>query len=293
MRIAFLWDGVSKHYGKRFTDGLYLALKRMEENNTIGYFEPEDEAGINKFKPDVLLYWGALCENKKPLVTEYPYNKAICFAGGPIEDNNVDGFDLYFTESEINEKDFERFNKPWMRAFGVNEEIFKPKRRAKRYDAFFWGAFAKWKRHNLFAPSVGNKGIAIGQHQDHEPECYNVCKSWGVKVEEEQGKDRIVEVLNSSYAALNTADFWGGGQRMTLEAMACNVPPIVMSDSPKNREYVEESGYGIICEPDIELIKKAIQDAKKIKKDNGRDYILSKYSSKHYANALEEGLKKL
>ncbi len=293
MRIAFLWNGITDHYGKRFTDGLYLALKRLEDRHTIGYFEPDDITRIDSFKPDVLLYWAALCENLKPLVASYKYKKAICFAGGPIDKTNVNGFDLYFTESSINEYELEQLRKPWMRAFGINERVFKPKDVQKEYDAIFWGAFAQWKRHDLFAPSVEKMGISIGQHQAHEPECYNVCKRWGVKTLEESSKKVVVDLINKSYTALNTANFFGGGQRMTLEAMACNVPPIVMIDSPKNSEYVRESGYGIICDPNVEAIREAILKAKEINNHTGREYIMSKYTSKHYADALEKGLQQL
>lgn len=288
MRIAFLWLGVEEHYGKRFTDGLWLALKHLEQRHTIGYFEPLDRKSIDEFKPDVLLYWAALCENTKPMVASYPYPKAICFAGGPIEQSNVDGFDLYFTESTLNEEEFAKFGKPFKRAFGINEEIFVPMDVPKYWDASIWASFALWKRHDLFARSV-SKGIAIGQHQAHEPQCYEVCKSHGVEVLEEMDKTKMVPLLNASKVALNTASFWGGGQRMTLEAMAMNLPVIVMSDSPKNREYVEESGFGMVVTPDPIAIRNAMFQLRGVK-CNSRDYVLSKYSSKHYADSLEEGL---
>jgi len=289
MRIAFLWEGISTNQ-HRFEDGLAMALKRLESNHKIGYFEPYDKEAIDNFKPDVLLYWGALCEQYKPLVASYPYKKAICFAGGPIDRSNIDGFDLYFTESEVNEREFEELGKPYIRAFGINEKIFKPAKLKKKYESIFWGAFAKWKRHTLFAVATKDKGIAIGQHQDHEPECYEVCKQWGVKVLEEIPREELVKYINQSEVALNTADYWGGGQRMTLEAMACNIPPVVMTDSPKNREYVEESEYGIVS--GLDNIEESIEKAKK-QKPIGRDYIMSKWTSKHYADNLIKGLEQL
>jgi glycosyltransferase involved in cell wall biosynthesis len=293
MRIAFLWDGVTEHYGKRFTDGLYLALKHLEEKHTIGYFEPLAYDKIKEFNPDVLLYWAALCENTKPVVETYPWPKAIAFAGGPIEDSNVHGFDLYFTESAVNEYEFEQFGKPWKRAFGINEVTFQPRDVAKAFDACIWASFARWKRHSLFAATVGEKGIAIGQHQSHEPECYEICKQLGTKVVEESGKETVVDYATRSWTALNTADYWGGGQRMTLEAMAMNIPPIVMRDSTKNKEYVLESGYGFIVDPDPDSIKEAIEQAKQITKHTGRDYVMNNFTSHHYAKALEEGLKSI
>lgn len=292
MRIAFAWDGITEHYGKRFKDGLWAALKILEEKHSIGYFEPTAEQAIKEFKPDILLWWGALCEAVRSKVVSYPYKKAICFGGGPITESNVHGFDLYFTESKINEDEFARFGKPFLRAFGVNENIWRPIQSEKIYDGAIWATFALWKRHNLFADAVGEKGLAIGRFQDHEKQCYEWCKEKGMKVFNELPPEEAVKHVNQSHAAVNTSAFWGGGQRMTLEAMACNIPVIVMSDSPKNCEYVLESGWGEVVEPN----PRHIQDAMKKWKGqicNSRNYILSKWSSRHYAEALEKGLSQL
>ena len=48
----------------------------------------------------------------------------------------------------------------------------------------------------------------------------------------------------------------------TLEAMACGVPVVCMEDSPKNREYVEESGFGKVVYPNKEEIKRAVEEIK-------------------------------
>lgn len=291
MKIAFLWDGVRNHYGLRFKDGLWAALQILKEKHEIRIFEPitSEEPMIHAFRPDVILYWGALIENSKPFVASLPYKKAMCFAGGPIEAHNVDGFDLYFVESEQSELEFKAFNKPFLRAFGVNEQLYVPQDLEKRFDAYFCGTFALWKRPKLFAHSVGNKGVWIGIKQAHEKECYEVCEQNGVEIHDELPRNETLEFINSSYTALNTADFWGGGQRMTLEAMSCNVPPIVMSDSPKNMEYIDESGWGLIVEPNEDAIREAIRKLKG-QPCNSRDYILSKWTAQHYADALEQGL---
>lgn len=292
MRIGFLWEGYRLHYGKRFQDGLYLALQHLKKRHVVRGFEPNEEAMIHGFRPDVILYWGALCEKFKPLVASYPYKKAICYAGGPIVEDNVHGFDLYFVESEVNEKDFTAFGKPWMRAFGVNEEIFKPSNAPKKYDAAYWGTHALWKGNDLFAEAVGPKGISIGQFQEHEKECYLIPMELGCEVYPEMPREKLVEYINQSHTALNCSNVWGGGQRMTLEAMACNIPPIVMNGSPKNMEYVQESGVGLIVDPDIDQIREAIEKLKG-QECKGRDYIMSKWSSHHYADALEKGLKQI
>ncbi len=292
MRIAFLWEGVTE-FRYRLTDGLGLALEVLKEKHEIRYFEPYDEVGIHGFRPDVILHWGPLCGNDHDAVINLPYKKAIAFGGGPIEEGNVHGYDLYFTESEINEKEFSQFNKPWMRAFGINEQVFKPIETPKLYDAAFFGTFAKWKRPELFAVALkGSPAIAVGIHQDHEKECYQVCLDAGIQVLDEQPREELARLMNQSHTVVNPADVWGGGQRLTLEALACNVPPIVMSDSPKNREYVEESGFGLVVDPNSDAIREAIAKLKGTT-INSRDYILSKFTSQHYADALEKGLMQL
>ncbi len=291
MRIAFLWEGVTE-FRYRLTDGLGLALELLKQKHEIRYFEPYDAILIHGFKPDVILHWAPLCGNDHFPVINLPYKKAIAFGGGPIEPNNVDGYDLYFTESAINEKEFTHFGKPWMRAFGINEQIFKPENLEKKYDGCFAGTFARWKRPELFAKAVGSRGIAVGLHQKHEKECYEVCLEEGLEVHDEISREQIATFINQSHTVVNPSDLWGGGQRLTLEAMACNVPPIVMSDSPKNIEYVEESGFGLIVDPNVEAIKEAISSLKG-KPCNSREYILEKFSIQKYADALEKGLSQL
>lgn len=289
-RIAFLWDGVSLHYGKRWLDGLWLAIQHLKKDGfEVRYFEPQDSVNIIGYNPDVLLFWGAFVEKVTKEVIKLPYKKLCCFAGGRIDEDNSKGWDLIFVESEINEQELTKLGRPWMRAFGINEELYVPIPLAKKWDAIIYGTFAGWKRHDLFS-CMRERGLAIGIKQEHEKWCYEMCEEYGVTVMDEQPREEVVKYINMSRTALNTAEYWGGGQRMTLEAMACNVPPIVMSDSPKNIEYVKESGYGIVCDPNPVDILAAVEEAKKITKHTGREYIMSKYTSRHYANQLKLGI---
>ena len=290
-RIAFLWDGVKLHYGKRWLDGLWKALQHLKADGwEINYFEPYDRDAILGYSPDCIIYWGAFVELATPTVIKYPFKKVNCFAGGSITKENSEGFDLIFTESAINEEELTEAGRPWMRAFGVNEELYKPMNLEKIYDGIIYGTFAGWKRHDLFADVMREKGLAVGIKQDHEKWCYEVCEKYGVTVLDEQSREKIVELISQSKVALNTADYWGGGQRMTLEAMACNVPPVVMYDSLKNCEYVEESGYGVISNANPVDIKEAVRKAMEITKHTGREYIMSKFTSRHYADALKKGI---
>jgi len=303
MKIALIWQGLNGRYGQ-WEDGLYAAMKILEKDHKVRYFDFPLE-GIHDFKPDVVLYWEAICTidgkdgaNYRSVI-DLPYKKALLFAGGPFNARNAYGFDLYFVESKINEEEFEALGLPWKRAFGVNTQIMKPMNLEKKWDGIIHATFADWKRHTLFADALGDKGLAVGRVQEFDKNGYNQCLERGVTIMYEQPPEKVAELINESHAVVNTSSYWGGGQRCTLEAMACGVPVIVMSDSPKNMEYVVESGGGYWSDPNAEDIKKRLEVLvtvpKKAKEigERGYDYVQSKWTEAHYAQALLEGINQI
>ena len=105
--------------------------------------------------------------------------------------------------------------------------------------------------------------------------------------------------LNEMKAYYNQLDVYvcasdiEGTPNPVLEAMACGVPVIVMSDSPKNCEYVEESGGGLVVEPNAEAIRDALQRITPEMGERGYTYIQSKWTEEHYAHAILDGIKSL
>lgn len=82
-----------------------------------------------------------------------------------------------------------------------------------------------------------------------------------------------------------------------LEAMAMGLPVIVMDDSKKTSEYVQDAidkGYnvGAVIPPDPLAIRRAVNDWSD-RKTNGREYVLNHWSHVHYADQIEAGLNKL
>lgn len=302
MKIAFIWQGFSGRYGQ-WQDGLYAAMKLLEKEHEVKYFDfPLKD--IHEFKPDIVLYWEAPVTNKGRdadnwfSVCALPYKKSLLFAGGPLKAIDVKDFDLVFVESQINEEDCEREGIPYKRAFGVNTQIMKPMDLEKKYDGILAATFASWKRHELFAEALQSKGLAVGRVQEHDLNGYNRCKQLKVNMLDEVVPEELAKLYNQAYVAVNTSEYWGGGQRMTLEAMACGIPVIVMADSPKNREFVEKGG-GDVVEPNAEAIRAQVQ---KYKDDptwtkwwghQGRLIVLQNWTEKHYANALLEGIESI
>lgn len=292
MKIALIWQGVSGRYGQ-WKDGLYLAMQIIGRKHEVRLFEPTGD--IEAFKPDWILYWEAAItaqsakdgENYQR-VCAMPFKKALLFAGGEIRPMWVKDFDHVFAESQIDLDTLERYGIPHSRAFGTNDEIFKPEKQPKIWDGMHQATSASWKRTWLMTGALKERSMVCGRFQNHDPNCFIRAREHGALVLPEQSAESVASFLNASHCLVQTSEFWGGGQRATLEAMACGIPPIVMTDSPKNCEFVRESGFGLICEPNVEAIKGAVEECKKTKWDLqiGVNYIHSKWSGQKYADSI-------
>lgn len=288
MKICFVWFGINGMYG-HWNDGLYWAMKEIEKTYNVTYHEPTEEID----KDAIVFFWEAACTaNSKDKdmykrIQSLPNKKFLLFAGGPIKKEWVDGFDHVFVESKINLEEFQALGVPCSTAFGVNTDMFKPMNLPKLWDAMHHGASASWKRQWLAAKAFKEKMLVIGRFQETDPFPFDESRRLGAEVRSEVSYPEVAVLLNQSRCLAQTADYWGGGQRATLEALACNIPVICMTDSPKNREYVEESGCGLVADPNAEDIARtfiAIMDTDWGMK--GREYVLSKWTHKHYAESL-------
>lgn len=293
MKIGFIWiNGTKPRLSGQWNDGLAKAMRILSEKHEVTYYDVPNTDWDNE---DVLIMWEAPCTAQGEYADYYnkvrraDKPKILLFAGGPINLLDSVGFDLYLVESELNEKEFEAIGLPWRRAFGVNEEVMRPMQKKKLYNGFMQATFAEWKRHSLFAKALKSLGAVAGRVQENDRQGYYDCKLHNVTIFEELPAEQVAEKINESRTVVNTASYWGGGQRCTLEAMACDVPVIVMNDSPKNMEYVRESGAGVICEPTPEAIQASIDIAREMK-PKGRKYIMSKWTSKHYADAIQSAI---
>lgn len=291
-QVSFIWQGINGRYG-HWKDGLWLAMKNLEKEYEVTYHEPTDEIP----KDAVVLYWEAPCtilgvdsENYNR-VRNLPNRKALLFAGGPIKKEWLEGFDHVFVESQVNVGELEDLGISHSTAFGINEEIFRPIKQDKKWWGIHAGTCASWKRQGLVGESLGANGLVVGREQPNRIDTFGFdkCKELGTTVLTEQAPEDLVLFVNASFVCLQTSAAMGGGQRATLEALACNIPVVCMSDSPKNREFVEESGCGLVTDPDPVRIRDAISLAMQTDYGTrGRDYILSKWTAKHYSDSLKK-----
>lgn len=295
MRINFVWTGGVSNRDRfnRWDDGLRRAITLIEqEGHEVSYHEPYEDLPT----ADWTLFWEAPCcftspewGNAYKKVMNSPQKKALLFAGGPIKEEWVRGFDHIFVESKINKDEFDALGIKNSTAFGVNTDVFFPAPVALQYKTVTHGTCASWKRQWLAAEAVGKDALIFGQFQVTDPYPFVRAQELGATVLHEQSYERTNELLNSALVGVNCADYWGGGQRQTLECMAIGLPFVVMNDSPKNIEYVEASGVGVICSPDADSIRRAVDQAIEWSTEDrakARQYVLDNWTPEHYKNAL-------
>lgn len=294
LRIAFIWQNGTEILDT-WEDGLAMAMKMLEEKHEVTYIEPQDD--IEDY--DILIYWEAPCTINGPYsqnykrVRDHSTPSILLFAGGPAEAVWCDGFNLICVESKINKEEFKQQGRDTVTAFGINHELFRPIKTKKKYKAIHHGTCASWKRQWLLPQTFGSDSVLVGrfQHTDSHPFTYS--RELGAQVIEEKKGDELVELLCASDVLVQSSDYWGGGQRATLEAMACGVPVICMEDSPKNIEYVEESCAGLIAKPEPADIQRAYNEIMAnydYFSKNGIEYVKTHWTANHYALQLESAI---
>jgi glycosyltransferase involved in cell wall biosynthesis len=293
--VFFNKDGFLRAIGILGEEWEVKFFKKHEQTFTMPHecgfdlqFQPNVKQAVLDWKPDAILFF---CDFSRPILEEFKdvdIPKAQAFTGGPFRDHeNV--ADIVFVESDSYFKDFQSRGLNVKRAFGVNTQLFRPMPQPKIFDAVFPATMAAWKRHELFAEAMGEKGLACGFWQPHEPHVIEALQKHGTATLHHQNAESTALIYNMGRTCLITSHTTGGSQRTVLEAMACNIPTIVMADSDKTSEYIRDCGVGGIVEPSVERIRDEVNKWKD-KEVNTRDWVIKNYSEYVYAKQMKEGI---
>jgi hypothetical protein len=235
--------------------------------------------------PKYVFGWGTSYDKWEELEEyngECPEKKILLYAGGPINQPNArKKFDHVVVENASDQVFFPGSTV----AFGTNTDVFKPMNLNKLYPAFFPAAFASWKHHELFAKAMPPGSLAVGMLIDSEKHCYQNVIDGGHIISPALPMTAMPYFYNQSKGVCLTPEHMGGCQRAALEAMACNVPVLVTSDS----KAAEFDGVWT-CEPDPQIIREAYINMILMFEQGGfnlRDqFIIGKYDHYTYAEKL-------
>lgn len=287
-------DGWETRFFRRHPDETFV----WEHDCITAHISPSPAKALLEWKPDAILLF---CDFSRPIAGELEgcgIPIAQCYTGGRFT-QYAHVPQLVFTESKSYIEWMKGIGvKKVVQAFGTNTELFKPmERQPKYFDALFPATFASWKRHKLFAEALGPRGVCCGWWQDHEMDIIQDIVGKNVGVLHHQMAESMALLYNMAHTVVITSEDIGGSQRTVLEAMASNVPVVVMSDSTMTSEYVREAneaGFyaGQIVEPSPGPIVEAVDRmlVTNAGTSEARRWVLDNYSEYIYADKVRDGI---
>jgi len=273
-------------------DGLYNALGILGQEWDIDiYLDHERPTSVKKY--DMVIGWGAFQSPEANYVAELPstVKKGLFFAAGHgQEDPLIHKFDIIFAEDKHSLHRLLELGGNARLAFGINAEIFNPDReelvnQPVLFDVFHPGAYALWKRKELFAEvAKGKKALSVGILQEIEREEHFACQKAGVMTLPNVPQEFMPWYYASAKCVAITG--WAGSQRTVLEALAMNKQCIIPTDAPQLLDY---SKNVIVVTPTIRNFRDAIDVAPKDNPEGQAD-VFKNWTEVDYANSIKEGV---
>ena len=204
---------------------------------------------------DFVLGWGAFNSpvdkwlQSYSRLSENSYT-GLCIAGNSFPPTGLENYNICFYETDWTLKEYlgpyinthPGIKTELVRAFGINSDIYKVIPDAiKIWDWLTVGSFSLWKRHYLFKEKGGYK-LAIGEIQkENMSESIDIIGDLllnNIAVSDMIEPAKLAMIYNSADKTFVGANVNGGGERATLESLACGTPVEVEKDNPKLKELL-------------------------------------------------------
>lgn len=235
MKLAFVYHHDRPDYWR---DGLYTAMKLVENFHTVTYVNLWQGDAIPEC--DFILGWGAFGSPVDKAIHGLETKKGLCIAGNAFPPDTALDYDVLFYETKWYRPQI-MFHPNIVHAFGINGQLFNRNDRPAEqlFDLIGIGAFANWKRWELFKNRSGLR-VVIGQIQkDNMIESMNIAYELvraGIGVLDEVYPEKLSAFYANSKAVYIPSSVIGGGERAVLEARACGCEIYVEDDNPKLKE---------------------------------------------------------
>lgn len=269
MKLAFVWwFDKAKQVFDNWRDGLRAAIETLETDHEVDWFIGQDQLPEDKY--DAILFWDDSNSSFFQHLPKYKAKKGLFLTTNPHNISNLKLLDVVYCESTIVQEEVRQHGIRTVKAFGTDDEFFKPHNAQRRDVEYFYPAtFSPWKKQSALA-HLGSQLLCIGTLQPDGQEELEAVKNAGCKVmigyfPAEVIRDYYRRTKHMIIPAVH------GSERTILESMSMGIKPVIMFPEVNSKAYtyikeLEESGL----EP--------------------RDFILKHYSSRKYAEDILRGI---
>ena len=270
MKIAFVWPfEKAESIVENWRDGLRAALEILGTEHEVVWFLGQSlPTAEDNFQ--ALLLWDDSNSIHLPRLRALGGRVGICLTTSPHNTENLRLADVVFCESQTVYDQVRRHGLRAVKAFGTDSDFFSPDPKATKDQPYFYPAtFSPWKRQSAIA-HLGRNLLCVGTIQPDGMLEHTACVEAGVEVKVgyfpvEEIRDLYRRTRDVSIPAIH------GSERTVLEAMSMDIFPRVNPQNDKTYSLVAEYlGSGI---------------------RSPRQFVLSRYTARHYADALEKGLR--
>ena len=267
MKIAFVWEWErASEIEPNWRDGLRKALEILGQDPQVDWYLAK--APEIKKDYDFILTWCDSNSNFSKFFTKYSAKRGIFLTTHPTNYHNLMGFDIIFCETSIIYEECRMRGIHAVRAFGTDDTFFTPKGK-QDIEYFYPATFSPWKRQQDIC-HLGNKLLCVGTIQPDGQSEYDSCVNNAVITEvgyfpPEKIRDYYRRAKNVIIPSVH------GSERTVLEAMSCDILPLVTNPINKRAmSYLDEFRRSGLSSP--------------------REFILKNYSGQKYADDIERGL---
>lgn len=266
MKIAFVWFwNQAPEVYDNWRDGLRAAIELIGKEHQVSWFlgkeYPEDEY-------DVILFWDDSNSDFFSRIDNYHAKKGLFLTTNPQNFDNLRKLDVVYCESQPVYEQVRSQGIHAVKAFGTDTDFFKPRKVKRDIEFFYPATFSPWKKQSNIS-QLGNKLLCVGTVQPDGIEEYNSCIDYGVKVEKGYfPAEKILDYYQRTKQMIIPAIH--GSERTVLEAMACDIRPIISNNiNIKALSYVEELDSSGLTP---------------------REFVVKNYSAQKYAKNILRGI---
>ena len=255
-------------------DGLRAAMEEVGKKHEVDWIIGKK---LPTYTPDFLLFWDDSNSEVFNHLNEFNCRKGICLTTDPHNMDNLRKLDVVYCESEPIYNAVRQQGIRAIKAFGIDTDFFTPFTRAEKNIPYFYPAtFSPWKRQSEIA-YLGKDLVCIGTVQPDGLGELEACKIEGVRIMEGYfPAETILDYYRRAERVIIPAVH--GSERTVLEAMSCNVFPIVTHpENVRTTSYVNEY---------LEWRERQTDG----RTSQPRSFIVERYSHIKYAEQLLKGI---